>query len=467
MSGGKSSGRQTLAETREPLLSKLESAPSPESAQSSNRPGAPSKELELPLLVLASTFPKGSEDSTPAFVLDLSRHLQSRFQVTVLAPAVKGAPEKDEIDGVQVRRFRYFWPRSLELLADGAILENVRRRRWLLLLAPFLVLFEFIAAFRWARTNRPAVIQAHWFVPQGLVGVIVGGLLRIPVVVTSHGADTYGLRGRSWTFIRKAIAGRSAAVTVVSQDIAAKLPGLTSRTGEPPKVMPMGVDTDIFHPSRRDEALRQQLSAGGPLILFVGRLAEKKGVRYLLRAMPDVLRRFPNCALVIVGDGPLRGQLEALADQLNIQGNVTFVGGVSHEELPAYYASGDVFVGPSVVTQGGDTEAFGVVFAEAMAAAIPIVATAVGGVADIVVPGRTGLLVEPESPEDLAKGISRLLDSLAEARRMGTLARRWVRRKFDWPNVAAGYGALLTAVIQSTGSASLGKAIAASENHMP
>jgi glycosyltransferase involved in cell wall biosynthesis len=363
-----------------------------------------------------------------------------------MTPAVRGAPDTAEIEGVQIRRFHYFWPRSLERLADGAILENVRRRRWLLLLAPFLLLFEFAASFRWARTARPAAIHAHWFIPQGLVAVLVGGLLKIPVVVTSHGGDIYGLRGRFWDILRKRIASRSAAVTVVSNDMVAKARDLTSRTGESPKVMPMGVDTVSFQPGTSGEPLREMLSIAGPFILFVGRLAEKKGVKYLLEAMPEVLRRFPDCTLVIAGDGPLRGQLEGLAASLDIGDSVKFVGGIPHEELPAYYASASVFVGPSVVAQGGDTESFGVVFAEAMAAGRPIVATSVGGVADIVVQGRTGLLVKPESPRAVAEAVIELLASPAEADRMGALARRWVRRKFDWRNVATGYAALLDEV---------------------
>ena len=444
MSGEKSSSLQKLAKTRIPFLTQPRPLPPSKSAKHARRTNARSQAQSLPLLVLASTFPKSGADSTPAFVLDLSKHLQSWFQVTVLAPAVRGAPDRDEIEGVQVRRFHYFWPRFLERLADGAILENVRRRRWMLLLAPFLLLFEFIAAYRWARVNSPAVIHAHWFIPQGLVAVMVGGLLKVPVVITAHGGDIYGLSGRFWTFIRKAIASRSAAVTVVSHDMAANLPGLTSRTGETPEVMPMGVDTNNFHPAQRDEALRERLSIRGPIILFVGRLAEKKGVRYLLQAMPDVLRDFPDCGLVVVGDGPLRGELEALGDELSMGSNIRFIGGVSHDELPPYYASADIFVGPSIVAQGGDTEAFGVVFAEAMAAGLPIVATSVGGVTDIVVPGRTGLLVESESPQALAAAIRQLLHSPAKASRMGALSRRWIRRKLDWRKVAARYNILLS-----------------------
>ncbi len=87
----------------------------------------------------------------------------------------------------------------------------------------------------------------------------------------------------------------------------------------------MGVDTTRFHAGRRDEKLRGRLGARGPLVLFVGRLAEKKGVRYLLEAMPKVIEKFPDTTLVIVGDGSLRGELEALAERLYIPSQVRFV----------------------------------------------------------------------------------------------------------------------------------------------
>jgi len=95
------------------------------------------------------------------------------------------------------------------------------------------------------------------------------------------------------------------------------------------------------------------------------------------------------------------------------------------------------------VTRGGDTETFGLVFVEAMAADCPVVGTSVGGIPDVVIHERTGLLVEPKSPRALATAINGLLDSPAEAGRMGALARRWVRRKFDWRQVARGYANLL------------------------
>jgi glycosyltransferase involved in cell wall biosynthesis len=370
-------------------------------------------------------------------VFQLCRHLLTQFDVTVLTPATRNAAEADALEGISVRRFHYFWPRSLERLADGAMLENLGRSPWLYVQAPFVVLFELVAALRLARGMRPDVIHAHWFVPQGIVAVLVGAILRIPVVVTAHGADVYGLRGRILDSLRKAVASRCEAVTVVSRDMAAALPQVTSRRGERPKIMPMGVDAQRF--------------SGGPthnenphqVVLFVGRLARKKGVEYLIRAFPDVLARHPDARLLVVGDGPCRGELEALSSQMCLENRVRFAGAQPPASLPRFYRSSRLFVGPSVVTRSGDTEAFGLVFAEAMAAGCPVVGTAVGGIPEVVISGRTGLVVEPKSPTALASAINRLLDSPAEAGRMGALGRRWVRRKFDWRQVSQGYANLL------------------------
>jgi len=390
------------------------------------------------LLVLSSTFPRSIDDSTPPFVLQLSSHLLPYFDVTVLTPAVRNAPRKETLQGVNVRRFHYFWPRSLERLADGAILENLSRSRWLYLQAPFLLLFELIAALRLARAKRPAVIHAHWFIPQGIVAVIVGRLLKIPVVITAHGADVYGLRGRLWRALRRALTSRCEAVTVVSQDMATKLPGATSRRGEPPLVMPMGVDSQRFAVGPATP------SAPGQTVLFVGRLAKKKGVEYLIRAFPEVLARHPDARLVLVGDGPCRAELGALSWQLGLADRVRFAGAQSPAELPRFYRSSHLFVGPSVVARSGDTESFGLVFAEAMAAGCPVVGTTVGGIPGLVAHGRTGLLVEPESPAALAAAINQVLDSPAEAEKMAALARRWVRRKLNWRQVAQRYADTLT-----------------------
>ena len=397
------------------------------------------------LLVLTSTFPKSLNDTTPPFVFQLCRHLLPQFDVTVLTPATRNAPEADTLQGIKVRRFHYFWPRSLERLADGAMLENLGRSPWLYLQAPFVVLFELVAALRLARAMRPDVIHAHWFVPQGLVAVLVGRILGIPVVVTAHGADVYGLRGRLLDAVRKAVASRCEAVTVVSRDMASALPQVTSRRGERPKVMPMGVDAQRFSGGPTHNGNSDQV------VLFVGRLARKKGVEYLIRAFPDVLARHPDARLLVVGDGPCRGELEALSSQMRLEDRVRFAGAQPPASLPRLYRASSVFVLPSVVAMSGDTDGLPVVLLEAMAAGCPLVGTAVGGIPDVMINGRTGLLVEPGAPAALAVAINQVLDSPAQAARMGTLARRWARRKFDWRQVARGYAGVLAQAARKNG----------------
>jgi glycosyltransferase involved in cell wall biosynthesis len=389
------------------------------------------------LLVLTSTFPTSADDGTPPFVLQLCNRLLSRFEVTALTPAVGNAPQSQTLLGVSVQRFHYFWPRSLERLADGAMMENLSRNRWLYLQAPLLFLFGLIAAFRLARSMRPAVIHAHWFVPQGIVAVLVGGLLGIPVVITSHGGDVYGLRGRLWNALRRVLAARCKSVTVVSRDMAANLPDVMTQGRERPKVMPMGVDTQRFAVGSVRHAESDET------VLFVGRLARKKGVQYLIRAFTHVSERHPEARLLVVGDGPCRGELETLSSQLGLADRVHFTGARPPAELPGFYGNSRVFVSPSL------TEGFGITSVEAMAAGCPVVATSVGGVPDVVVHERTGLLVEPESSIALAAAINELLESTAKAARMATLARRWVKRKFDWQQVAHRYADMLAQAAQS------------------
>ena len=397
------------------------------------------------LLVLTSTFPKGLNDSTPPFVFQLCRHLLPHFEVTVLAPAAGSAPEVDTLQGIKVRRFHYFWPRSLERLTHGAMLENLVRNPWLWLQAPFFVLFELVATLRLARAMRPDVIHAHWFVPQGIVAALAGLMLRIPVVVTAHGGDVYGLRGRLLDAMRRAVASRCEAVTVVSRDMAMNLPGVVSRRGEPPKVMPMGVDTQRFSEAPAHNGNSEQV------VLFVGRLARKKGLEYLIRAFPGVLARHPDARLVVVGDGPCREQLEALSSQLRLGDRVRFAGAQPPAALPRLYRASRVFVLPSVVAMSGDTDGLPVVLLEAMAAGCSLVGSAVGGIPDVMINGRTGLLVEPGAPAALAAAINQVLESPDQAARMGSLAQRWARRRFDWRQVARGYAGVLANAARKNG----------------
>lgn len=403
-------------------------------------------ERRLRVLVLTSTFPRWPGDSQPPFVYNLSSRLAKRFDVTVLAPHGPNCKSREVWDGMQVRRFRYFWPERLEQLAYGGILPNLRRNRLLWFLVPFFMVSELITAFSVARTERVDVLHAHWLIPQGLVAVLVGRLTRRPVLATCHAADLYGLRGRLHDRIKRWTLARCSHITTVSNDLMDEVRELRVNPRIPTAVISMGVDTQVFHPSKADPSLAARCGTSGPLLLFVGRLVEKKGVRYLLEAMPQVLRDFPSATLAVVGDGPLRPELEAMSRSLGLEEHVRFLGPVSNAELPGYYAAADLFVGPSILAEDGDTESFGVVFVEAMAAGCPVVGSDVGGIRDVIVDRKTGLLVREKDPDSIAAAIVELLGNPALREHVREEALPWARGRFDQQVIADKYSEVIERV---------------------
>jgi glycosyltransferase involved in cell wall biosynthesis len=169
-------------------------------------------------------------------------------------------------------------------------------------------------------------------------------------------------------------------------------------------------------------------------LLFSGRLIQRKGIHYLLRALPRVLEQRP-VKLLITGDGDRRAEWEALARELGLSEQVEFLGFVSTERLAELYRSCDAYVHPAIFDDNNDTEGLGVVLVEALANRCPVVASAVGGIVDVIHHEETGLLVPEKDPGALAAAILRLLDDPALAARLGEAGSRFVEQHFDWERI--------------------------------
>src|SRR6185437_14108455 len=180
----------------------------------------------------------------------------------------------------------------------------------------------------------------------------------------------------------------------------------------------------------------------GPLLLFVGRLAEKKGIIYLVKAMPSILKVFSNALLLIVGDGTIREELQNLSKKQKTEKNIIFVGAVSNKDLPQYYATSDIFIGPSVQTKDGDSEGLGLTFVEASFSGCIPIGTTVGGIPDVIVNNKTGLLVPPQDPQSISNGVISLLKNKNMMNNMKKNARESLLKKFDWKTVSAQYSKL-------------------------
>jgi glycosyltransferase involved in cell wall biosynthesis len=200
---------------------------------------------------------------------------------------------------------------------------------------------------------------------------------------------------------------RADAVTVNSSATSNQVMSIAPTIPEP-RLIPMGISTNEPDP-RRSVALRSNYRQGnGPLLVFVGRLVEGKGVDDLLYALVKLKLSLPDVSALIVGDGPERSRLEQATIRLNIHEKVFFAGWIETADVSSYLAAADIFIGPSRLAADGAIEAQGLTFLEAMFAGLPVIATDLGGIKDIVIHEKTGLLVADRSPNEIAQGVIRL-----------------------------------------------------------
>ncbi|WP_371779456.1 glycosyltransferase family 4 protein [Streptosporangium subroseum] len=203
------------------------------------------------------------------------------------------------------------------------------------------------------------------------------------------------------------------------------------------------VDTAVFRPDVGGEGVRAALGLGDrPVVVCLSRLVPRKGQDTLLRAWPHVLRAVPDAVLLLVGGGPYRKTLERLARTLG--DSVRFTGPVPGASLSGYLAAADVFAMPCRTRLGGiDVEGLGIVYLEASASGLPVVAGSSGGAPDAVLHGETGLVVDGTSPHEVAAALVGLLKDPAGARAMGERGREWVTREWGWDLVASRFAQLL------------------------
>jgi glycosyltransferase involved in cell wall biosynthesis len=361
--------------------------------------------------LLTSNFPRWEGDSTTPFILHLAQDLNAEgWEVEVLAPHAPGAALRETLGGIAVTRFRYLWPENAQSVCyQGGALINLRRNplNWLKL--PALVLAEAVALWRLARQRHYDMIHAHWILPQGFVGVLVGRCLGIPCLITVHGGDIFALGGRLLGAFKRYALTRAAAVTVNSSATEGAVRRVAP-TVERLRRIPMGAQVPTPpDPGRLREIRSRYAPDGAPLIVFVGRLVEEKGVGDLLRAVARLHGEGLRVRVMLLGDGQERARFEALAAELGLGDTVRFLGWVAHDEVPIHLAASDVFVAPSKTGPDGWEEGQGLTVVEAQLAGKPVIATRAGGIVDTIVEGETGLLVEESSPEDLAAALSRVI----------------------------------------------------------
>ena len=263
-------------------------------------------------------------------------------------------------------------------------------------------------------------------------------VFRVPVLVTAHGADVFGLKGRIFRKIKGFVLQNADGITAVSKALGDVLVSFGA-CKEKIEIIPMGIDRTLFNPGNLDPAVRKKFGIEDVFLLYVGRLTEKKGVKYLIDAMPEVMKRYPRVKLLVVGDGEQKEELENMVARLGLTEKVIFAGAVPNNHLPAIYATADIFIGPSIEAKGGDREGFGLTFVEAAMSGCFVIGTDTGGIGDIIEDGVTGFLVPEKDSRALAEKIIYALDNRENTKKIRESGRRVCRKSFDWQIIAGKY----------------------------
>jgi len=398
--------------------------------------------MKKKLLVFASTFPRWQNDTLPPFVYELSKRLTGEFDVHVLAPSFPGSKDYEIMDKMKVHRFHYFIKKYEKLAGSGGILPILKKNPLYFFQVPFFMLGEYLALRKTIKEIKPDIIHAHWIIPQGWITSLMPKKYKVPYVVTTHGGDIFGLQGKLLTKMKKNTLTNAKSITVVSNAIKGEiLEKIDSKLNI--DVIPMGVDSKLFNPNKKDLSIKKKYNIQGPFLLFVGRLAEKKGVKYLLDAMPGILRKNNKTKLMIIGTGPLESELKQQAKNLKIENNVIFMGAIQNNQLPKYYATADIFVGPSIITREGDREGLPVTLMEAMSSGSIIVATDLEGNKDIIKDNENGFLVKQNSSIEILDCILKSLKDKSLSAKILKNSQKIIKEKFDWKVIKEKYKEML------------------------
>ncbi|MFD6371071.1 glycosyltransferase family 4 protein, partial [Streptomyces roseolus] len=292
-----------------------------------------------------------------------------------------------------------------------------------------------------------ALLREHgcasvWFGAAAPLGLMAPALRRAGakrLVATTHGHEAGWAQLPAARQLLRRIGEGTDTITYLGEYTRSRIASaLTPAAAARMVQLPPGVDEKTFHPGSGGAEVRARLGlTDRPVVVCVSRLVPRKGQDTLIRALPRILRQVPDAVLLIVGGGPYEKELRRLAAETGVAASVRFTGAVPWSELPAHYGAGDVFAMPCRTRRGGlDVEGLGIVYLEASATGLPVVAGDSGGAPDAVLDGETGWVVRGESAEDTADRVTALLLDPELRARMGERGRAWVEEKWRWDLLA-------------------------------
>lgn len=373
----------------------------------------PPRSNKKKLLIITQSFIRYKGDILSKHIFTAARLLAGTgWRVSVLAPHERDLACREGIEGVEVRRFRYFLEKWERLAYSGRMHQLVFRSPINFFVFWFFLFFFLFRASQLARGMKPSCLHAHWWTPTGLLGCLISRLRNVPLLVTLHGTDVRLIRKNFFNaFLAKRVFKYARAITVVSDFIKRQL---TSTLGVPSEgifVLPMPIDPEKIYAAEIPKPERR-------MILCVARFTKQKDLGTLIRAFHRVRQRWSDLDLVMIGEGPERASLIGLIAELNLEKEVFLHSFMTQEALNEYYNRCDMVVLPSI------EEGFGLVMVEGQLCKKPVIGADSGGIPEIVEHEKTGLLFPPQDDQSLASAIERVLSDESLASRLAEAGHR-------------------------------------------
>lgn len=372
----------------------------------------------MKILVVTTSFPLKRGDSLSPFLWEFCKRLRERgWDVTVVVPHHRGVKEEENWDGIKIKRFRYL-PEAMETFAySGGLLPGLKRNPFRIFGILLFINAMYRKVMKTIKEGNFDIINVHWLFPAAFWA---GRLYRrkIPAVVfTGHGTDVQLTKKFPFNRFADKALGVASGLTLNSHYMQQVLKGRA--VPEKIEIIPMGTDTDRFSPAKTKPSKSKK-------ILFIGRLIKQKGVDMLIEAYSLVKKSYPDAGLEIIGYGPEKRRILRIVETMGLRQDVTFSDAVEYDALIEKYRAARILAFPSLIGEG-----FGMTVAEAAACGIPTVTFGMGGTAELVVNGETGIIVN-SNIESLADGLKRIYSDDLLADRLGERARKRIEGFYNW-----------------------------------
>ncbi len=376
--------------------------------------------------ILTTSFPRFKDDYAGVFIFRFCQALSaSGVRVSVVSPADKSASLSEKMAGCDVYRFSYFIPKNWQGLAYGAggIPSNLKRNPWLLFQIPFFMLAFLFKGYHIIK--KADIIHAHW-IYSGLIALVLNKIHGTPFIVSLLGSDVRFAKNRMLTrMFARMILKQATLVTTVSQEFRNWVIDQGIQEDRVLKVL-NGVDLTI---QKKKNNISQKCK-----LLFVGNLVPEKGVRYLIEAMVQISNSENEVHLTFVGDGSDRKTLQTLVHLHGLDDAVDFVGAQAPDQVPIWMSHSDCLVLPSL------SEGMPNVVLEAMACGLPVVASDLPGIREVVREGETGFLLPTQDSKHLAEKLLEIVRNKPLRLRMGTKGRSLIKEmELGWDQMATRY----------------------------